>query len=277
MHGNGTVDRLTDLPVAQEIILRYGRLEHGHIVVSFQPFHDRNRGGRVPERAVRVQVQLEMRRHNVENGFHLDEDIPPRAQLDLEAGIPFLHGVLRLGGPLFGRGVAGPPGDRCPLPHLRAHQLVGRYLQNLSDHVEKGHLQAGAEGIVVHPFGRALPQYPCHTLIRHPSIGIMDDGLAPTDMPGIRGDLTQLQDRPVVYRPNRDLLLSRRKGHIDDDAFDINDFHGVLLSSLRFPLSATSSEGSTQTEPPRSPSSRRCPRQMHIVAYTHHIPCNPKP
>ena len=58
----------------------------------------------------------------------------------------------------------------------------------------------------------------------------MNDGLAPAYVARVGGDLTQLENGPVVNRLAGYLLLSRRERNIDDNAFDIGDFHGIFLS-----------------------------------------------
>ena len=90
-------------------------------------------------------------------------------------------------------------------------------------------MQAGTERIVVHEDSGALAKHTRHALIAHTPIGIVDNRLTPTDMPGIRRHLAQLQEGPVVdggdaLRGN--LLLARGEGDIYEDTFNVCNFHG---------------------------------------------------
>ena len=57
----------------------------------------------------------------------------------------------------------------------------------------------------------------------------MNDRLTPADMSGIRGNLAQLKDRPIVnsrHTLRGNLLLARGERDIYKQAFNVRDFHG---------------------------------------------------
>ena len=226
MHGDGAADDLPQLPVAQEVGLRDGRLEHGDDVEPLQAAHDRHGRGGVVHGTVGVEVHPEVARHVGVDRRHLFVDVVPGPLFELDGRVPVVHGVPDLADPVVRRPLVGPPGYGHPVPRLAAQQLVTGDLERLADHVVKSHLQSGADRIVLHEIRRALSHDALHALVGHPRVDVVDDGLAPAHETGVGGDLAQFEDGPVVYRPLRHGPLSLRERHGDGEAFHVGDFQG---------------------------------------------------
>ena len=99
------------------------------------------------------------------------------------------------------------------------------HLQDLAHQIEQGHLQSTPETVVMHGLCRTGAFHAFHRLVRHSCERVVQDGLSPAYMAGVRGDLAQLQYGPVVDLAGGDLLLAIRERHIHYDSLDIDDFH----------------------------------------------------
>ena len=232
MHGDGAGDDLPQLAVPQEIGLRYGRLEHGHDVEPLQAAHDGHGRRRVVHGTVGVEVHPEVARHVGVDLRHLFVDVVPGPLLQFDGRVPVVHGVPDLADPVVRRPLVGPPRYGHPVPRLAAQQLVTGDLKRLADHVVQGHLQPGADRIVLHEVRRALSHDALHAPVGHPRVDVVDDGLAPAHEAGVGGDLAQFEDGPVVYRALRHGPLALRERHVDGEAFHVGDFQGHVDAPL---------------------------------------------
>ena len=120
--------------------------------------------------------------------------------------------------------------------------MVNGHFEHFANQVEKGHLQAGPQRIVVHESCRALADDASHRFVADPGPGIVDDRFAPAHVAGIGFDPTQLEYGPVVDLARGDLLLPPGKGYIDYDPIHIDDFHRFLLGCKKGLLASSSRE-----------------------------------
>ena len=118
VHRNRSVNRLPQLLVPNDVVLRDRALKNGDILPAralLQLLDHRHSTGEVLPRGIRVQVELERRRDNLRDRRHLLHDVIPRPWFQLHRGVAVLHRRGRLRGPVFGGRVDGPPGDGDPV------------------------------------------------------------------------------------------------------------------------------------------------------------------
>ena len=233
VHGDRSVDFLTQEGIACDVALRDGRFDDCEVrMTGFKTSQER--GGDVfPEqKAVEVDVQLEVRRHRLTDGFELLFDVEPRAGFGLHRGKAHRLGRFCLSCPLFGFHVLRPPGYGAGITVLVAEQPMARQVCQLARKVVESHLNANPETVVAQQIEDVVPDRLAEPIVCRTGRAVEGKVFADTFDAG-RGpyaeqvDDAEVGDADVLY-----FAASGVKGDVNTCTFDRFDdaliFHRII-------------------------------------------------